>query len=57
MEYALYNTATPMGVSEYQLAKVLPENLKGSLPTIAELEAELERLLVLKEDADKIAKQ
>jgi hypothetical protein len=30
-----------MGVAEYQLSSALPDNLKGSLPTIEELEAEL----------------
>jgi hypothetical protein len=40
-EYALRGINRPMGVAEYQLSKALPENLKGSLPTIEELEAEL----------------
>ncbi len=31
----------PIGVSEYQLTHSLPEGLKGSLPTIEEIEAEL----------------
>ncbi len=31
----------PIGVSAYQLTRALPEGLKGSLPTIEELEAEL----------------
>jgi hypothetical protein len=30
-----------MGVSEYQIATSVPENLRGSLPSIAELEAGL----------------
>ncbi|HOB71764.1 MAG TPA: DUF1016 domain-containing protein, partial [bacterium] len=33
----------PMGVSEYQLTQSLPENLKGSLPSIEEIETELSR--------------
>jgi predicted nuclease of restriction endonuclease-like (RecB) superfamily len=41
-EYALRNINTPIGISEFQLTKALPEKLKGSLPTIEELEAELE---------------
>lgn len=41
VEYALRNIARPIGVSEYQLTEALPENLKGSLPTIEEIEAEL----------------
>ena len=42
VEYALKNINKPMGVAEYQLSSALPENLKGSLPSIEELEAELE---------------
>jgi predicted nuclease of restriction endonuclease-like (RecB) superfamily len=41
-EYALRGINKPLGVAEYQLSKALPDNLKGSLPTIEELEAELE---------------
>lgn len=40
VEYALSDIHKPMGVSEYQLTQSLPENLKASLPSIAELEAE-----------------
>lgn len=40
-EYALKDISKPVGVSEYQLVASIPENLKGSLPTIEELEAEL----------------
>lgn len=40
-EYALRDVRKPIGVSEMQLTEALPENLKGSLPTIKELEAEL----------------
>jgi predicted nuclease of restriction endonuclease-like (RecB) superfamily len=43
-EYALRGIDRPMGIAEYQLSKILPEDLKGSLPTIEELEAELEGL-------------
>ncbi len=32
----------PIGISEYQLTDVIPEKLKGNLPTIEELEKELE---------------
>lgn len=41
-EYALRGINKPMGIAEYQLSKALPEDLKGSLPTIEELEAALE---------------
>jgi len=40
-EYALKDTHKPIGVSTYKLIKVLPEKLKGTLPTIKELEEEL----------------
>jgi predicted nuclease of restriction endonuclease-like (RecB) superfamily len=40
-EYALQNVNSPIGVSEIQLAEALPENLKGSLPSIEEIEKEL----------------
>ena len=41
VEYALRDLSKPIGVSAYQLTRALPEALKGSLPTIEELEAEL----------------
>ena len=37
-EYALRDLQKPIGVSEMQILQALPENLKGSLPTIEELE-------------------
>jgi predicted nuclease of restriction endonuclease-like (RecB) superfamily len=40
-EYALRDTHKPIGVSSFTLTKALPENLKGTLPTIGDLEAEL----------------
>jgi predicted nuclease of restriction endonuclease-like (RecB) superfamily len=42
-EYALRDVVKPIGVAEWQtrLVQSLPEHLRGSLPTIAELEAEL----------------
>jgi predicted nuclease of restriction endonuclease-like (RecB) superfamily len=41
-EYALSDIHKPMGVSEYELTQALPEELKSSLPSIEEIEAELE---------------
>ncbi len=41
VEYALRDTVKPIGIAEYQLTALLPENLKGSLPTVEDLEAEL----------------
>ena len=40
-EYALRNTNTPIGVSEYKFTRTIPANLKKDLPTIKELEKEL----------------
>jgi len=40
-EYALSDINKPIGVSEYQLTQSLPENLKSSLPSIDQIEAEL----------------
>ncbi len=40
-EYALRGIAKPIGVSEYELTRALPETLKSALPTIEEIEAEL----------------
>lgn len=42
-EYAIRDIKKPIGIAEYeiQLVESLPKNLKGSLPTIEELEAEL----------------
>jgi len=42
-EYALSDIHKPMGVSEYELTQALPKELKSSLPSIEEIEAELER--------------
>jgi len=42
VEYALKDINKPIGVSEYQISNVLPKELKSSLPTIEEIEAELE---------------
>lgn len=42
-EYALSDINKPIGVSEYQLTQSLPDNLKPSLPSIEEWEAELQQ--------------
>lgn len=41
VEYALQDTNKPMGVSTYQITESLPKQLKGSLPSVEEFEAEL----------------
>lgn len=40
-EFALRDIHKPMGVSEFELTHILPENLKSALPTIEELENNL----------------
>ncbi|MFK7891633.1 MAG: YhcG family protein [Granulosicoccus sp.] len=40
-EYALRGIQQPIGVSNYELTRALPEDLQSSLPSISELEAEL----------------
>jgi predicted nuclease of restriction endonuclease-like (RecB) superfamily len=40
-EFALRDIHKPMGVSEFQLTEILPDELKSSLPTIEEIENEL----------------
>jgi len=42
-EYALRDIRKPVGVSEYRLTEALPKRLRGSLPAIEELEAELKQ--------------
>jgi len=41
VEYALKDMQQAMGISEYQLTQHLPESLQSSLPSIAEIEAEI----------------
>ncbi len=43
-EYALKDINQPMGVSEYQLTKLFPNELKSSLPSIEEIENELKNI-------------
>jgi predicted nuclease of restriction endonuclease-like (RecB) superfamily len=41
-EYALKDVNKPIGISEYKLTESIPKNLKGILPTIADIERELQ---------------
>jgi predicted nuclease of restriction endonuclease-like (RecB) superfamily len=52
VEYARREMNKPIGVSTYQLRDALPEQLQGSLPTIEQLEAELEALSIEVEDEE-----
>lgn len=40
-EYALRRVNSPMGISEYELSKALPQKFESILPTTEEIEAEL----------------
>jgi predicted nuclease of restriction endonuclease-like (RecB) superfamily len=44
VEFALRDMNKPMGVSEYTLVEALPDNLKGALPTVEEIENDLRQL-------------
>ncbi|MEH1912071.1 MAG: PDDEXK nuclease domain-containing protein [Nostoc sp.] len=46
-EYSLRDMHKPISVSAYQLKDTLPEPLKGNLPTIEQLEAELETVSII----------
>ncbi|MCW3095203.1 MAG: hypothetical protein JWL77_821 [Chthonomonadaceae bacterium] len=50
VEYALRNTTTPIGVSEYLITETLPKELQTSLPTVEQLEAELANRATSKSD-------
>ena len=43
-EYTLRDINKPIGISEYELTRILPDNLKGSLPSIEEIEENLNDL-------------
>jgi predicted nuclease of restriction endonuclease-like (RecB) superfamily len=45
VEYSLRDLNKPMGISEYRLTDSIPENLKTQLPSIEELENELDNKL------------
>lgn len=42
VEFSLRGMSQPMGVSEFNLTGIIPEELKSSLPTIEEIEKELD---------------
>lgn len=43
VEYALQDIHKPMGISEYVLTNAIPDNIKPQLPSVEELERELEK--------------
>lgn len=40
-QYALEGSNLPLGISEYELSKLYPEKVEGTIPTIEEIEAKL----------------
>ena len=44
-QYALSGYDRPIGVSDYQLSKAIPYNLKSALPTVEEVEEELSKIV------------
>ena len=46
-QYALSGYDQPIGVSDYQLSKAIPDNLKSALPTVEEVEEELSKIMEL----------
>ena len=52
-QYALSGYNQPIGVSDYQLSKAIPENLKSTLPTVEEVENELSKMMEQRENCDR----
>lgn len=44
-QYALSGYDQPIGVSDYQLTKAIPDNLKSALPTMEQVEEELSKIV------------
>ena len=44
-QYALSGYDQPIGVSDYQLTKAIPDSLKSALPTVEEVEEELTKIV------------
>ena len=40
-QYALEGSNLPLGISEYELSKLYPKKVDGTIPTIEEIEAKL----------------
>ena len=52
-EYALRGMTQPIGIAEYEINKVVPENLKSELPTIEEIEMVTTKVMRNSEESDK----
>lgn len=51
-EYALRDVRKPIGVSAFRLTRALPERLRGTLPTVGDLEREFRGPRGKRDDAD-----
>ena len=53
-QYSLESSSQPLGISEYELEKLYPEKVEGTMPSIEELEQNLSNLISV-EDAAKLS--
>ena len=45
-QYAIEGSSQPLGISEYELAKLYPERVEGMIPSIEEIEARIESSVI-----------
>ncbi|MBQ3642010.1 DUF1016 family protein [bacterium] len=50
-QYSLESSSQPLGISEYELEKLYPEKVEGTMPSIEELEQNLSNLISIEEAA------
>ncbi len=50
-QYSLESSSQPLGISEYELAKIYPEKVEGTMPTIEEIEHKLSSTIGIEESA------
>ena len=50
-QYSLESSSQPLGISEYELAKIYPEKVEGTMPTIEEIEHKLSSTISIEEAA------
>lgn len=43
-QYALESSSQPLGISEYELQQLYPANVEGTMPTIEDIENQLEAI-------------
>ena len=51
-EYAIRDISKPIGLAEYKLGEILPEELKKALPSIEDLEKEMAKDLIVDDERD-----